>query len=169
MIAMLLRGRTWTNRQQRAIAAAGFALAMAALTGAAAHAGTAMDKVTARSRDMIGPLVTLDADVAVALQERSAVKLARAYEALKERSEAGEALTGDESGACGCDVAVMNLVIAVGFALNKLDGLEPYEPWMKSESLELFADYESYANDCARDAGKERFVSEIRPHHFEAL
>ncbi len=122
-----------------------------------------------RSQAAVEPLLALDAEVADALQQRSAERLERAYEALKSKADASSEDSAAGEQATGCDVAVLNLVIAVGFALNKLDGKERFEPWMLQESLSLLDDYHISAKDCAEDAGRVGFASKILPELFETL
>jgi hypothetical protein len=128
-----------------------------------------MDAIATRSREMLPRLVDLDRRVADALGTRSLPDLNKAYEALAARASESEAHLEAGNEACGCDVALSNLVIVVGFAINKLDGAGRYQDWMRGESLGLLQDYHSLAEACAEDSGRARFVSRIRPELIETL
>lgn len=128
-----------------------------------------MDAIAARSREMLSPLVDLDRRVAAALGARSLPDLLKVYEALTKRAGESEAHLEGGGEACGCDVALSNLVIVVGFAINKLDGEGRYQDWMREESLGLLQDYHSLAEACAEDSGRARFVSRIGRELIETL
>lgn len=128
-----------------------------------------MDAIATRSREMLPRLVDLDRRVADALAAKSLPDLAKVYEALTARAAEGEAHLEAGNEACGCDVALSNLVIVVGFAINKLDGEGRYQDWMREESLGLLQDYHSLAEACAEDSGRARFSSRIRPELIETL
>jgi hypothetical protein len=128
-----------------------------------------MDAVVARSRAMMEPLVALDRAVADALEARSLAALSGAYEKLRAHAEAIEAHMEAGEHACGCDVALTNLLVIVGFAVNKLDGEGRYQDWMRDESLNLLASYRDMASDCAADTGRAKFASRLTAHHIETL
>ena len=126
-----------------------------------------MDPVAQRSRDMIAGVSELDARTAQALQDRSLERLHDIYRDLEKKSLDVEKLMSSGGNACGCDVAYASLLVAVGFAVNTLDGEGRYAPWMKIESLRLLDNYKSLANDCAVDAGRTGFNSRIQSQYIE--
>jgi hypothetical protein len=128
-----------------------------------------MDAIVQRSREMLPPLVSLDRRLADALAARSLPDLTQAYAYLTERVAESEAALDAGMDACGCDVALGNLVIVVGFAINKLDGEGRYEDWMRDQSVELLENYRSLAAACAEDSGRATFVSRIGRDLIENL
>ncbi len=75
-----------------------------------------------------------------------------------------------ESGtACGCDVALSNLIINAGFAINKLDGKGNFQRWMDEESMNLLGSYHDYLKSCASDAGVAAPVPQLTAELVKAL
>lgn len=128
-----------------------------------------MDAVAVRSREMLPPLVGLDIRVAGALADRSLSALSDAYADLSDRVGKSETYLEAGNPACGCDVALGNLLIIVGFAINKLDGEGRYQDWMREQSLELLETYRSLAAACAEDSGRATFASRIDAQLIETL
>lgn len=153
--------------RRRAIAAA-----VVSGSGPATHrvdGGPQMDAVVVRSRVMLEPLRMLDRAVTEALETRSLEQLSEAYAQLTARVEATQAELDAGEDACGGDIALTNLLIITGFALNKLDGEGRYQDWMQGQSLSLLASYHSLAAACATDAGEAKFVSRLAARHIETL
>lgn len=128
-----------------------------------------MGAVAARSREMMAPLLAVDARVAAAMAARSLPALSETYTELSAQAEASEAHLASGNPACGCDVALTSLAVVVGFAINKLDGEGRHEDWMRDESLALFQNYQHLAAACAEDAGQPAFASHIRVQDIETL
>ena len=128
-----------------------------------------MDAIAQRSREMLPPLVSLDRRIADALAARSLPELTQAYASLTQRVAESETHLENGNDACGCDAALGNLAILVGFAINKLDGEGRYQDWMAGESLELLENYRSLAAACAEDSGRATFKSRIEPALIETL
>lgn len=122
-----------------------------------------------RSRQLLDALVEIDGSAARALASRSVPELRELYSTLSAKTEETEHHMAGGQDACGCDVAATNLVIIVGFAINKLDGGGRYQDWMLEESLDLLESYTALLADCAVDAGRPPQVSRVTPRLFEAL
>ena len=132
-------------------------------------ASAAEDPVAKRSRERLMPTLEFDRRAATAFQSKALTGLSALYTQLRTVGAESESLVAAGKSACGCDVAVTNLLIIVGFAVNKLDGKGRYQPWMKDESLRLLADYQGYLTDCAKDAAAAPITVQLQPHHVKAL
>jgi len=128
-----------------------------------------MTSVAERSRAMIGRLAEIDGQVADALSARSLSGLQAIYSRLHEAAEAADTHMAAGHDACACDVALTNLLIVVGFAINRLDGEGRWQDWMRDEGLDLLQNFFDLARDCAADAGRASHVSRVTARLFEAL
>jgi hypothetical protein len=156
------------DRQRQAwIAAAVFALSI--LPVPFVLGAGQMTDLSARSKSELSPALEFDIKAKLAFQARALPDLQSLYTDLKARNAAVEEHTNSGGDACGCDVAMANLLIIVGFAINKLDGGGRYEPWMLDESLNLMDDYTSYMADCAADADAAPAQTELTAQLVKAL
>ncbi len=113
----------------------------------------AAETVKQQSVRLLPTTVALDQRAAAAFELKSLSALTALYADLGSQASATEAARQAGRDACGCDVAIANLRIIVGFAINKLDGQDRYQSWMQAESLKLRNDYNGFLADCATDAG----------------
>ncbi|MUO43006.1 hypothetical protein [Agrobacterium vitis] len=107
---------------------------------------------TKRSATLLPVTLKLDGNVTDALARKSLSTLQDIYRQLQEETEKGEELVNNNGTASACDVAHSNLLIVVGFAINKLDGEGRYQDWMENESLEKLAEYRELVAACSNDA-----------------
>jgi hypothetical protein len=125
------------------------AVAATIITASAASAET----IAQRSVRLLPLTVAFDTRTADAFGAKSLPALTKLYAELGAQASATEAARKSGQDACGCDVALANLRIIVGFAINKLDGVGRYQAWMRADSLRLHGEYAGYVADCAADAG----------------
>ncbi len=127
-----------------------------------------MDEIQARSQLLLPVTLELEGRAAIAIESKSAAELKRVYEDIRARSDETQKHMEGGGNACGCDVALTNLLIAVGFAINKLDGQGRFEPWMDDESLDLLEKFDSFATDCANDAEVQPAARRLTAKHLKA-
>ena len=111
------------------------------------------ETIPQRSARLLPLTVAFDHRAADAFGAKSLPALTKLYAELGAQASAIEAARKSGQDACGCDVALTNLRIIVGFAVNKLDGAGRYQAWMRADSVRLQAEYASFVADCAADAG----------------
>lgn len=112
-----------------------------------------MDHVSERSKALLPPTISFEERAAKAFASKSLPDLENLYADIALKQEPIEDMETAGINACGCDVAMTNLSVIVGFAINKINGQGRYEPWMLDESLRLLDEYQGFVSDCAKDAG----------------
>lgn len=112
-----------------------------------------------RSKALLPSTLEIDRSVADALARKSLPGLQTNYARLQEATEEGEKLVANGGMACACDVAHSNLLIVVGFAINKLDKEGRYQDWMEDDSLGNLANYRELVAACGEDASSRAFSS----------
>lgn len=155
------------GQRRSRIAAAVLTFSIAA-SWTAARAETTND-VSERSKLALAPTLEFERRAAAAFKAKSLAALQGLYSELKDQATATEALLDKGTNASGCDVALTNLLILTGFAINKLDGEGRYEPWMADESLRLLENYQNSATDCATDAKTPPARPQLTVQHVKAL
>ncbi len=134
------------QRSSRATASVVAGLVMVASVASA-------ETVPQRSIRLLPLTVAFDQRSADAFGAKSLAAFIALYAELGAQASVTEAERKSGQDACGCDVALANLRVIVGFAINKLDGAGRYQPWMRADSLRLQREYASFVADCAADAG----------------
>ncbi len=112
-----------------------------------------------RSKALLPVTLETDRKAADALARKSLSGLQAIYAHLQGAADKAEELVTNGGGACACDVAHSNLLIIIGFAINKLDGEGRYQVWMEDESLEILEDYRGLVSACSKDARSPAFSS----------
>ncbi len=166
MAKSLFRTRSNSGLQRSLFAAAIFTIGMQAAKPV--DAGGKMDEIQARSRLLLPVTLELEGRAAIAIEGKSVADLKGVYEGIRARSDEAQKHIEAGGNACGCDVALTNLLIAVGFAINKLDGQGRFEPWMDDESLDLLDKFDSFATDCANDAEVQPATRRLTAKHLKA-
>lgn len=110
-----------------------------------------------RSATVLPITLEMDRGAADALARRSLSDLQAIYAQLQKEADQSEELISDGGVACACDVAHSNLLIVIGFSINKLDGEGRYQDWMEDDSLGLLADYRQLVAACGEDAQSPAF------------
>ena len=111
-----------------------------------------MNELAQRSTTQLATVIDLDLRAKEAFMKRSLPELHSLYSDLEKHSAATVDFQKHGGDACGCDVALANLLIIIGFAINKRDGEGRYAAWMEDDSLRLLDEYQAYITDCAKDA-----------------
>ncbi len=111
------------------------------------------ETIPQRSARLLPLTVAFDHRAADAFGAKALPALTKLYDELGTQASAIEAARKSGQDACGCDVALTNLRIIVGFAVNKLDGAGRYQAWMRADSVRLLGEYARFVADCAADAG----------------
>ena len=122
-----------------------------------------------RSSALLQQSLAFDERAKIAFQDRSLTELKALYADLKAAVAVIEAHQKSGGDACGCDVALSNLLIITGFAVNKLDGEGRYEPWMLDESLIMLDMYQGFLINCAADAQAAPAAVQLTAQHLKAL
>ena len=152
--------------QRRFFAAAAFATGM---TASASAIGGPVDQVSERSKTLIGPTIAFEDRAARAVVQKSLADLENLYADIALHQVPVEKLIDEGIDACGCDVALTNLSVIVGFAIDKLDRQGRYQPWMLAESLRLLEEYQGFVSDCAKDAGMAAGPRPLTAQQLKAL
>jgi hypothetical protein len=150
---------------KRSSRAAASVIAAAAMTVSPASAET----IPQRSARILPLTVAFDQRVADAFGSKSLPALTTLYTELGAHASAAEAARQSGQDACGCDVALANLRVIVGFAVNTLDGAGRYQTWMRAESVRLQSEYASFVADCAADAGAPASPVRLRAKQLKGL
>ena len=168
---MLQSPLTTQCRQRRASVAAAAILVIAASSAGfdTLAAGKPHDEIAKRSLQRLGPTQEFDRRALRAFQSKSVDEMRRLYVDLHSTNRKFERHLDQGKNACGCDVATTTLLIIIGFALNKLDGLGRYQPWMQGESVELVKTFQGHLTDCAFEAGQATINLQLEPDHVKAL
>jgi hypothetical protein len=125
--------------------------------------------VVVRSQQRLDPVLALDRQATEAFESKSLESFNKIKVILDTESAAAEALIKAGANASACDVAVEQLHIIVGFAINKLDSSGRYQPWMLDETLSLLTEYQSFIQQCAEDAGHLPVAVKLTSQHVKAL
>ena len=113
-----------------------------------------MNHVSERSKRLIAPAIAFEQRAAKAFKSKSLSELENLYADIALLQEDPIEMETAGVDACGCDVALINLSVIVGFAMNKLNGQGLYESWMLDQSLELLAEYREVLSDCVSVAAE---------------
>ena len=128
-----------------------------------------MDQVRERSKKLLSPTIAFESRTAKAFETKSLAELQNLYADIALLQDPPEQMETDGVDACGCDVALINLSVIVGFAINKIDGEGRYETWMLEDSLRLLDEYNGFVSDCANDAGATNGSRLLTAQHLKAL
>ncbi len=157
-----------TLGQRRPLFAAALLTFFIAASPVTAQTGN-MNDLAERSKTMLPPTLDFERRATEAFTAKSLMDLEGLYSELKAQIEVTEASLEKGINASGCDVAVANLLIIIGFAMNRLGKDGRYEPWMADESLRLLAEYQSSMTDCATDAKAPPARPYLTAQHLKAL
>jgi hypothetical protein len=142
---------------------------VAGLSMMIAHSAVANESIAQRSVRLVPFTLEWDRRTAEAFAAKSLTSLTKVYAELGAHATSIEVARKAGQDACGCDVALANLRIIVGFAINKLDGQGRYQPWMRAESARLHNDYETFVADCVTDAGAPASPVRLQVKHVKGL
>jgi hypothetical protein len=157
------------KRSSRAAASIVAGLVAVGVILAAARGASAAEPVAERSIRLLPLSIQFDGRTADAVSAKSLPELIALYAELGAHAAATEAARNVGQEACGCDVALANLRIVVGFAINKLDGQGRYQSWMRAESMRLRDQFANFMADCADDAGVPLSPVRLQTKHLKGL
>jgi 1,6-anhydro-N-acetylmuramate kinase len=121
-----------------------------------------------RSKERLPTTMEIDGRAADALARKSLSELQAVYARLQEQNDRNERFVVDGGTASACDVANTQLLILIGFSVNKLDGEGRHREWMEDENVALLASYRELVAACGNDAGSPA-ASGITDAMIEAL